>query len=333
MQIARAAEHEWALRTRKTAVRGGKPLSFQYVFRLFANPYYMGLIRLRNGEAYKGAHPPMVTPAEFEQAQDLLGRPGRTRPSRHLFAYAGLLPCGLCGRMMVPEEHVKRSGRRFVYYRCRGRINGRSCPNPSLPEASLEKQLEDDLRRLSLPREAIQWVIDNLRPELDATISQQTAQRSALEKALADARRESDLKLRNQVDDETFERRRLGLLDRQAKVALQLEQPGPSPDQLLARLEQTLEFSAFVSEAFASGDAVRRRQIFQAVCANSRVRDRKALCKANEPFSFFEGSGLTRSWWTIVEDVRTWLLKSSDGFIPSLQTGTPLSLTRNRKAA
>jgi DNA invertase Pin-like site-specific DNA recombinase len=144
MEIARAAD-TWGLRTPKSAQRGGKPLSFQNVYRLFSNPYYMGLIRLKSGESYKGAHEPMITPGEFEQAQQILGRPGRSHRVRHLFAYAGLLKCGLCGRTLVPEEHVKRSGKRLVYYRCRGRTDRRPCPNPSLPEATLEAQLEAGL--------------------------------------------------------------------------------------------------------------------------------------------------------------------------------------------
>ena len=81
----------------------------------------------------------LARPDEFEQAQEILGRPTRTHFARRVFAYAGLLTCGLCGRKLIPEEHVKRSGKRFVYYRCRGRTNGQPCPNPCLPEAAFER--------------------------------------------------------------------------------------------------------------------------------------------------------------------------------------------------
>jgi len=310
--ISRWAERS-GLRTRKTGAQGGKPLTFQYVYRMFMNPYFMGLIRLKTGESYKGAHPPMVTPSEFEQAQQLLGRPGRSHQVRHVFAYAGMLRCGDCGRTLVPELHVKRSGKRFVYYRCRGRTDGSPCPNACLPEAAFERQLETDLRRVTLPREAVEWILANIRAKLDLTLSQQGVQRGALEKALADSKREADalltLKLRGQVDDDTFERRRLGLLDRQTKLQLELDQPAPAPETLLVRVQQALNFSASLPKAFAEGDAVRRRQIFRAICANPTVRDRKALYKAKEPWSFFEGSGLIRTWCPIVERLRTWIVE------------------------
>ncbi len=320
MEITRWAE-ETGLRTRKTAQLGGKPLTFQHVYRMFSNPFYMGLIQLKNGESYKGSHEPMITPAQFEAAQVLLGRPGRSHRVRHLFAYAGMLKCGLCGKTLVPEEHVKRSGRRFVYYRCRGRMEGKPCLNPCISEATLERQLEADLKRVTLPPEVVQWITENIRPKLDATVALQSAQRQGLEKALADSQCESDalitLKLRDQVGEATFERRRLGLLDQQAKLRLQLEQPAPGPDALFRRLEEVLNFSASLPRAFRAGDAVRRRQIFHAICANPVVRERKALYKANEPWSFFENPGLLRSWWAVVEKTRTWLLDTG-GEIPAL---------------
>src|SRR5258706_3826486 len=129
MQIARASEHGWGLRTRKAGTLGGKPLTFQGVFKLFANPFYAGLIRLKSGESYRGAHTPMVTLDMFDQAQEMLGRPGRSRPVHHAFAYAGMLSCGLCGGTLVPEVHTKPSGKRYLYYRCRSRKDGKPCPN------------------------------------------------------------------------------------------------------------------------------------------------------------------------------------------------------------
>ena len=334
MAIAQAA-NQWGLRTRKTAHQGGKPLTFQYVFRLFANPYFMGLIQLKNGETHKGAHEPMLTPDEFDEAQRLLGRPGRTRPVRHAFAYAGMLSCALCGKTLVPEVHLKRSGKRFVYYRCRGRSNGQPCPNPCLSEAAFEAQLLSDLHRVTLPRKAVQWILENVRAKLDLTFTQQVSQRSSLEKALADSVLESEtlltLKLRGQVDDASFERRRLGLLDQQAKLRLRLDQPAPSPDALLTRVHRVLEFSTSLPQAFTEGDAVRRRQIFRAVCANPTVRGRKALYKANEPFSFFEGSGLTNPWWAVVESMRTWIIERNFQ-IPPLFVDFDEASERRRRA-
>ena len=139
------------------------------------------------------------------------------------------------------------------------------------------------------------------------------------------------LKLRGQVDDETFERRRLGLLDRQAKLRLQLDQPAPRTEALLGRVQEVLNFSAFLPRAFREGDAVRRRAIFHAICANPTVKDRKALYKANEPWSFFENSGIIRSWCTVVERLRTWIIERNFQ-IPRLFVEIDEDAERRRRA-
>ena len=300
-------------RTRKTGRLGGKPLSFQGVFKLFANPYYAGLIRLKSGESYPGAHTPMITMEMFERAQELLGRPGRSRPVRHTFAYAGMLDCKLCGRTMVPEVHVKKSGKRFVYYRCRTRTAGKPCPNPSVPVTVLEAQLLADLRRVSLPPRAVTWIRNNIRAHLTTVLESHQAQRKGLATAISDAARENDtlltLRLRGQVDETTFEQRRLQLLDRQAKLRIQVEEPSPSPEELLRRVEEVLDFSASLPRTFEEGDVVRRRQILHALCANPTVLERKALYTAKKPFCFFEGPASTRFWYSVVEHLRTWIIE------------------------
>ncbi|NOT34441.1 MAG: recombinase family protein [Candidatus Eisenbacteria bacterium] len=336
MQIARAAEHEWGLQTRKAGKLGGKPLTFQGVFKLFANPYYAGLIRLKSGESYRGAHSPMITMAMFDQAQELLGRPGRSRPAHHTFAYAGMLTCGICGGTLVAEVHTKPSGRRYVYYRCRSRTSGRPCPNPCLPETALEDQLLRDLRRVSLSKAAVDWISSNIRQQLQATSSHHAARRDALEKALLEASRENEmlltLRLRAQVDEETYERRRLQILDRQARLKIQLDEPTRSPEELVAQIEEVLNFSVSLPRAFKEGDPVRRRSILHAVCANPKVRDRKALYKAKEPFSFFEGKGSTRSWQGVVERLRNWIVEKNFQ-IPSYSLTEEDTVPRKRPAA
>jgi site-specific DNA recombinase len=113
--IRRLANEEWGLRTRKFKRIGGNPVGRATVFNLLGNPFYMGLIRLEDGRTYPGAHPPMVTQAEFDQAQVILGRPMRPRPQKHNFPFSGLVRCGHCGGGIVAEVHLKRSGKRFVY--------------------------------------------------------------------------------------------------------------------------------------------------------------------------------------------------------------------------
>jgi hypothetical protein len=47
----------------------------------------------------------MITEAEYDRVQILLGRNGNPRPQSHLeFAFTGIIRCGDCGRAVTAEE-------------------------------------------------------------------------------------------------------------------------------------------------------------------------------------------------------------------------------------
>jgi hypothetical protein len=80
----------------------------------------------------------MVTQEEFARTQHILGRAEHNGNSRHEFAYSGVLSCANCGRTMIGEQHIKPSGRRYVYYRCHRRGSDARCAEPTLPEQLYE---------------------------------------------------------------------------------------------------------------------------------------------------------------------------------------------------
>lgn len=330
-QILRIANEEWKLRTRRTARQGGNPLQFQHLYKIFSSSFYMGIMHPGGGETYKGAYPPMVTPEEFELAQEILGRPGRPRPSKLEFAYSGMLFCHRCSRVLVPERHVKPSGKTYTYYRCRAQLGKPSCAVRTLPEALLEEEVLSNLRRLAVRPEASKWISDNLGASLTGDMEQRQKARASLQRALEDAVREEDRLMtmlqRDQIKDDAFELRRAEVLTRQAGLRLKLERPEASPDELIGRLQEALAFSASAPAVFEKArendDPVRRRHTVQAVFANFSVDDRKVLTLAKEPFSFLGKARDPQRWWTIAEDVRTWLLSGEDLWIPDLNK--PLS--------
>lgn len=299
-QILQEANESWGYRTPKTKRRGGKPLSLTGLYGIFSNPFYMGVILVK-GELHQGAHQPMVTPEEFERAQGILGRSGRPRPVHHEFAYSGLLRCGRCGGALIGEQHVKRSGKRYVYYRCHGRRKLEPCGEPSLPEERLDQQLLADLERMTLPPRSLHWIHRRLKQTITADIEQRQAAHDALRQALNQASQEEEtlltLRLRGQVSEETFESRQKEIAGRRARLGLKLEQPAQKPEELLDRLQRALAFPQLALDVVRQGDVVGRRLIVQTIGSNWRVRERKALYTAKKPFSFMSGAGASSLWW------------------------------------
>lgn len=77
-EIWTMARNEWGLVTRTRKKIGGSPFTLSAIYKILKNPFYAGVIEWE-GKTYPGKHEAMVTLAEFERAQELLGRPGRPR--------------------------------------------------------------------------------------------------------------------------------------------------------------------------------------------------------------------------------------------------------------
>lgn len=314
---------EWGFRSRKTKNQGGIPMSMSGLYGLLGNPFYKGINRRRNsGESYVGKHEPMVTPEEFARVQEILGRKARARPAGHDFAFSGLLHCANCGRALVGEQHIKPSGKRYVYYRCHRRRPGETCTEATLPEHVLRDQIVNDLRRMSISREAADWVRDNLARSIRNEMGQLQATRESVESAIEQATKEEDalitLRVRGSIDDEAFDRRRAAIQDQKAHLQVKLGRPLTSAADLIARLDRALSFSQSAPAIFENGTSVQQRQILESVGSNFRVTNRKALYIANKPFTFFEKTTASSLWWALAEDVRTWLLDSEGFRLPDL---------------
>src|SRR3989338_6850867 len=122
-KILEIATNEWKFKTRTTKRFVGKPLSTSGIYRIFTNPFYCGMFEYgKPKQSYKGNHEPMVTEAEFDRVQKIMGREVKPRPKEHRFAFTGLMKCGNCGAMITAEEKIKRQKNgnvhHYVYYRC-----------------------------------------------------------------------------------------------------------------------------------------------------------------------------------------------------------------------
>src|SRR5207249_6168679 len=83
-KIRSIANDEWGLRSRL-----GRPLSRSEIYFILTNPFYTGTFEYPRGSGrwFKGKHDPMITEAEFETVQALLGTKGRPRAVSRTFAY------------------------------------------------------------------------------------------------------------------------------------------------------------------------------------------------------------------------------------------------------
>jgi DNA invertase Pin-like site-specific DNA recombinase len=316
--IRRKANDEWGYRTVQRKRSGGKPLSRSAMYHLLANPFYAGVIP-SNGQLLPGGHEAIITWEEHQRLQTILHRDGRQRPKRHEFAFTGLLTCGNCGGGITAEEHIKRSGRRFVYYHCsRRRAVSEKCREPAIPEARLIDQLARDLGRLTIPEPILAWLKTKVTRVLEADRARGDLAKQTLAEALQSTERETanllNLRLRELVPDDVFTTKNQELEQRHASLERRLASADEAGEVVSRQISEMLDFASSVRQRFLEGTAVQQRAILEAVGSNYILSGRKVSFHLGEPLQLVADAGGCSSWLRLVDDVRTWAINTSEYF-------------------
>jgi DNA invertase Pin-like site-specific DNA recombinase len=325
-RILEIANKEWGLRTRITRRIGGKPLVRSAIYKIFTKPFYYGWFEYPNGSGqwYQGKHEPMITEAEYDRVQTLLGRNGNPRPQTiHEFAFIGLIHCGDCGRAVTAEEKhqvmcsnckFKFAYRRrdvcprcettiekmenplffhYTYYHC-SKSRRPLCSQKCVTGLELEKQISEHVANISISQQFKDWAIKYLH-ELHAKESlTQITIIETQQKAYQECVQEIDnlVKLKTSPDnadgsrlsDEEYGQRRGKLLKKKAALEKLLNDADNRMEQPLKLSEQTFEFAYIVQERFAKGDLKTKKEILTTIGSNLTLKDKKLLIEARKPF-------------------------------------------------
>lgn len=280
------ATYEWGLRSRPRPRGGNTLLHLSSIYAILANPFYAGVF-VWEGETRVGKHEPMVTLAEFDRVQALLGRPRRPRPIHRDFAYTGIIRCGACGLAITAEDKVNRYGSRYTYYHCTRRRRDSYCREKCISEFVLERALLSFLDSIHLASATAGW-FEQLFPNWDAERpAEREAQVAAVTAEVAKLDRElkalTGLRLRELIDDEEFLReredltgRRLALLERRSSLE--------EPVDWIEPLDLFVSFSNKAADCFTRGDSAMRRLIIETVGSNLSLKDGKLSIEARKPF-------------------------------------------------
>jgi len=324
-QVLHVVNDEWGFRTRRTRHLGGKPISRSTLYTILTNPFYAGIIRLRDGRTYPGKHERMVSLDEFDRVQRLLGRPGRQRPIEHEFAFTGILRCGGCGAGVTAEEH-RKSSRRYVYYHCtrQKKLANGHCREPAISEPDLINQLAKPLGKLTIAPEVLACIRVDGEGRVREELSRVSTIRQSLEQDLKAIGREDEallsLRLRELVPDEVFTRKRAELEARRIGVETKLAGPERTAEELNQMVITTLTFAANVQRAFLEGPGSRRRTILEAVGSNYVLRNRAVEYRLETPFDLVAKTNT-------LSDYQTERVPSEVGIIepPTLRSAWPKS--------
>ena len=342
-QIRRIANDEWGFRTRKTRRTGGFKLHASSLYKIFANPFYYGLIERRvegQLQTFAGAHKPMISEGEFWKVQKLLGRRGRPRPQRHTFKYTGLMVCGECSAAITAEEHWKKSGRHYVYYRCTKKKG--PCSQRPISQPDLEEQMQALLGQIVISDRFLEWALNRLRKangqEVEARTRMYQSQQAAYNATQKQLDNLVDMRLRDQLSEEEYLQKRQELQHTLASLKLKLADTEDRAEKWIELTELALFFANQAQKTFIHGSDEQRREIVAALGSNFIFKDGIVSVDLQKPFEllkianvkseqsgitpqlFASGSAWSRKFELLVEKMGAFFREEANQtlYIPSL---------------
>ena len=294
-QILDSANNEWGFRTRKGKKKGNKPMSRSTIYRIFTNPFYVGVLMFK-GIEYQGKHEPMITLDEFDRVQVLLGRKGKPRPKKHQFAFTGSIRCGECGCFHTAIEKTKlikktNQLKTFIYYFCTRKKKGINCSqHKAIPVENLELQIEKEIEKYTILPEFLGWALEDLNKNNDSEIEDRSKIYEMQHKALAQAQSELDeltkMRYRQLIDDEAFIKEKGELQTKISQMKGELKGTESRAERWLELTEKTFNFATYARKAFITAKGKEglelKKEILMALGKTPIIQSGKLTIEPNE---------------------------------------------------
>jgi len=260
--ILEKANNEWGLRTRQTKRKGGKPISRSTIYRMLTDPFYAGLFKY-DGITYQGKHEPMITLAEFDKVQVLLGRAGKPRAKTHEFPFTGIMKCAECGSAVTAinkTKIIKKTGesKTFTYYYCTKRRNHKCTQGRYRKAEDLEKEIQEELIKYDLEKEYYDVAIDIIRENNSEAVQQNFAIYENINKVIDESKKQTDnlieMRYKGMIDDITFTTAKNKLQSTIAEFEQRKKEAGKRAVNWLDMTEKAINFANKACEVFDTTD-------------------------------------------------------------------------------
>jgi len=258
------------------------------IYDVLKDRAYIGEIEHR-GKWYTGKHEPIVDFGTWRRVQVLLG--GKTYQTHLLTFGCELVHCGDCGHAITGERKIKKTktgDRSYVYYRC-ARYSSPGHPKTRTTEAELDRQILELFDRIKIQDPKVRdWFVAVLRSKTRADGKASLEQRKELQRQVTRAmnrqQRLVDMRLEEEIDEETFADKRLDIADHISDLKLNLEALDRGRDEMTDLALKVFELSQTLRDKWFTSEPDVRRRILELVCLNCKLVDGKLVCEMRKPF-------------------------------------------------
>jgi len=266
--------------------RRGAKFSENGISAILNNPFYIGLIRIKNTkQIFPGKHEPLVSKALFDRVQDVLRGRTQKQVRNHDFLFRGLFTCRACGKNLVGERQ-----RGHVYYRCHTKGCYVSCVSEEALSAEIKKTLANMQVSTGRAKTIAQEALHQSQAQSENRRRQIESLRAELETVKRRLARLTDVFQEGLVDKHEYWERRntahLRQLDLQQKIDT-LE----SKRQNERTAVYSFEDGKTVYDVYQAGSKQDKRELLQALFAERVVQGRRVYLALAERVQVWQSAG------------------------------------------
>ncbi len=241
-----------------------RPLSKSMVYSMFSNPFYKGLFSYK-GRLVQGKHIPLVTEAEFDAVQRILGRHIDRRKRKHVYAFSGLLKCGKCGCQIVADTRTKTyAGTNrtvsYTYYHC---TNGRGgCTKQGITTETLAGQFARAVAKIVIPQSFAEWALEEAMHQSEHELIAMATSASAIDARVCEKQKGLskllEMRLNEELSAEEYKAEKLRHEEEIANLVERRKTLLTQEQCILKMIEENLKLAA-EAEGFDDQEEVHRR--------------------------------------------------------------------------
>ena len=260
--------------------RKRKGLSVAVIQRMLENKFYIGLFTYR-GETYEGKHKPLIDKATFDKVQRILKERAKPRKTKALldFPFRGLFKCGECGRAITCEQHIKKSGLVFRYYRCSKKKI--ICHQKYIREEELTGQIDKIISKVALPEDWTSKMLNQIekwKNEKEQSI-EFTAKplKEELQKTETKISKLLDAHLEGLLEADEYHNKKAELIKKKMVLKQKIAQIGQKGNHWLEPLENWLKEVNQVQNLISRNNLREKGEFLRKIGSNPKILDEKIL--------------------------------------------------------
>lgn len=282
-ELQKIMTNEWGVKS-----KNGKPFALGTLYKLLQNRFYCGEF-VYNGKIRQGKHKPMISIAEYEKIQSLLGKTQKTTINKYDNHFSGCISCGVCNSTITGYGKVKKTkknGDRVYHYLKCTRSKKIACDEKNISRKHIDQQFIELIESIQLSKEIITYLVaafhkKNKEEKKDIAYQKKKLQQrhNELESELETLAKKLTKGI---IKDDLFVKLNANIEKEQS--LLRKEIYNLDNECNFEKIDNFFSFLEKAKEKFAEGTYLEKKAVLQTIGANFSLKGGKLFVDLHKPF-------------------------------------------------